>query len=94
MHVLEVPRPERGRGEDLHDVGPRFPCRQDLGRREGAGHRGHVVTMADADHLRPEDGPDDVARTGQDGQSRGLRVENGPGPEEEPGGQGRRDLAR
>ena len=48
---LEIARPGEVRGEDLDDVGPGLPGRQDLGRRQGPGHDQLVVAAAELDHV-------------------------------------------
>ena len=63
--------------EDLHDVGARFPRRENLGRGECPGHDDLVITAAQADDLVVERGCDDVFRPGKNGGPGGFGVEHG-----------------
>ena len=78
--ILEVAWTSESRRVDFDVVGSGFPSREHLGRRECPDDCRYRVAAAHLDGCRFQGGGDDVLSTGEYGDSRSFRIENGSRP--------------
>ena len=93
-HRLEEGRPQHVGGKHFHDVGPRLPRGQDLGRRERTRHDQLIVPLTEANHVEVDGRRDEVLGPGEEGGAGGFGVEDGAGAEQQAVAEGAADLAQ